>query len=296
MNSVSAAIVVGVDGSPSNDAAIDLAVQQARLHGRPLRLVHAFEWPVPFIYPGPSPEGPADAGLAADADRILAAGLERARQAGGPQLQVDGEVITGAAVPVLLRQTAYASLLVVGDRGLGGFAGLLLGSVSTQLAAHAPVPVLVARGTSRPDGPVVVGVDGSDHSRLALETALKEAAVRQTELQVVWAWSGRPSLDAQDKLPLIYNADDVTRMIEQQLSELLADVQAQHPQVPVQTQVRNARAARALVAAADGAQLLVVGARGRGGFTGLLLGSVSQAVLHHSPCPVLVTRKPRQPF
>lgn len=286
-----APVVVGVDGSSSSHAAIDLAARQARLHHRPLRVVHAFEWPLTGVYLGPSPEGPKEGGLAADAERILADGVSRARQVGGEELPVDGEVITGATVPVLLRQSARASQLVIGNRGLGGFAGLLLGSVAMQLTAHAPVPVLVARGQVAADGPVVVGVDGSSHSRRALAAAFVEAAVRQTTLLAVSAWYGRPALDTQDKLPLVYDAEDVSRVVAQQLADVLAPVRAQHPDVPVRSEVRRARPAKALLEVATGAQLLVVGARGRGGFTGLLLGSVSQSMLSHSPCPVLVTRK-----
>jgi nucleotide-binding universal stress UspA family protein len=280
-------IVVGVDGSEQSRTAIDLGVREARLRGRPLRLVHAFVWPTMDVYIGPSPEGPPDGGLAAEADRLLADALA---YAGDREVAVTGEVVIGAPVPVLLDEAQRAELVVLGDRGLGGFTGLLVGSVAVQVAAHAPGPVLVARGTPREDGPVVVGVD-PDAGDPAVEFAFAEAATRGAELVAVHAWSGRLAPDDETELPLIYDADDVQGEQARRVEASIAPVRQQHPDVVVRPLVRPGRAARTLIEASESAQLVVVGARGRGGFAGLLLGSVSQAMLHHSRCPVAVVRR-----
>jgi len=282
-------VLVGVDGSAGSQAAVDLGVREARLHGRPLRLVHAFVWPLLGVYLGPSPEGPPGGGLAADADRVLEQARARAAAA-DPDLPVDGELVTGEVVPVLLAEARAAGLVVLGDRGLGGFTGLLVGSVAVQVAAHAPGPVLVARGTARPDGPVVVGLDGSASSLAAAGFAAAEAAARRVELVALHTWSGRLAYEDEQELPLIYDADDVQAAQARRLAEWVAPVRDRHPDLPVREQARPGRPARSLVEASGAAGLVVVGARGRGGFAGLLLGSVSQALLHHAGCPVAVVR------
>lgn len=282
-------ILVGVDGSSQSLAAVDLGLRQARLHRRPLRVVHAFVWPLLGVPLGPSPEGPPGGGLAADADRVVADALAHAAAA-GPDVETAGEVVTGAVVPVLLAEAQRAELVVLGDRGLGGFTGLLVGSVAVQVAAHAPGPVLVARGTLREHGPVVVGVDGSAASAAVVEFAFAEAAARGAALVALHAWYRRLPPETVDELPLIYEPDDVQAAQARQLAASLAGARRRFPTVAVHEQVRQDRVAHALIEATTDAQLLVVGARGRGGFAGLLLGSVSQAVLHHARCPVAIVR------
>src|SRR5690606_21841570 len=187
-----APVVVGVDGSARSLEAVAVGVREARLHRRPLRLVHAFEWPLLGVYLGPSPEGPPEGGLAAEAERILAEALGHAAQvdrdlrADDPgELPVTGEVVTGQAAAVLLKESTTAALVVLGDRGLGGFTGLMIGSVAVQVSSHAPSPVLVVRGRSRADGPLVLGGDGSEPAERATEFAFAEAAARGVELLAV---------------------------------------------------------------------------------------------------------------
>jgi nucleotide-binding universal stress UspA family protein len=281
-------IVVGVDGSEQSRVAIDLAIREARLHDHPLRLVHAFVWPTLGVYVGPSPEGPPDGGLEADADRLLAEAVTHAT-ATAPELTVTGEVVTGAAAPVLLDEAPRAWLVVVGSRGLGGFAGLLVGSVAVQVAAHIHRPLLVARGEARQTGPVLVGVDGPA-SADAVEFAFREAAARGAELVALHAWHGQVPARTEEELPLIYHISDVKASLARDLSRSLQPARARYPAVPVREDVRYGRVSRTVVEATRGAQLMVLGARGRGGFAGLLLGSVSQALLHHADCPVAVVR------
>ncbi len=285
-------MLVGVDGSESARDAIALGVDQARRHGLPLRLVHAFVWPLLGVPLGPPPGGPAEAGLRAEADRVLADALAHAT-ALAPDVSISGEVITGAAAPVLLAESDQAAMTVLGSRGLGGFAGLLIGSVAAQVASHARRPVLVARGRSDPQRPVVVGVDGSDSAAAALDFALAEAYARKVDLLAIMTWYGRLPARTVERLPLIYDASDVTAECGRVLERAVSGARARLPeasQVTVREEVRHGRAARTLVEASTDAQLVVVGARGRGGFLGLRLGSVSQAVLHHAECPVAIIR------
>jgi nucleotide-binding universal stress UspA family protein len=284
-----APIVVGVDGSPSSLDAVAAAARLAADRHRPLRIVHAFVWPllsVPYGIGGGVPVGP---GLRDAADALLAEAVARAR-AVEPDADITGKVRDGAVAPVLLDESRRAWLLVLGDRGLGGFAKMLVGSVSAQLAAHGACPVLVVRAAEHPTGPVLVGVDGSGHSDLAVEFAFEEASFRGAPLRAIHAWRHPVAAEPGDMLPLVYDVDEVEGEEARVLAEALAGWRERYPDVPVEQAVVRTGAARALVHESARAQLLVVGARGHGGFVGLLLGSVSRAVLLHAACPVAVVR------
>jgi nucleotide-binding universal stress UspA family protein len=292
MNSADrAAVVVGVDGSASALRAVRLAATEAHRRHRPLRVVHAYIWPLLHVSGAPPADGPPGAGLRQQAHRIVDEAVTVAA-ATVPDLPVTGEIIDGTAAAVLLGETPTATMIVVGDRGLGGFTALLVGSVAVQVAAHADCPVLVARGTDRTDGPVVVGVDGSPVSQQAVAFAADQATWRDTHLLAVHAYRHPPSTRPGDMQPLVHDAtalhDDENRL----LAECLAGLDDRYPQLPVTRQVVHGRPGPALADTARTAQLLVVGAHGHGELTGLLLGSVSQSVLHHSPCPVAVVRAP----
>jgi nucleotide-binding universal stress UspA family protein len=287
-------VLVGVDGSAESLAAVELGVREARLHGLPLRVVHAFFWPLLGVNVRSVPDWPLDGGLAADADRLLAEALAHA-SAADPDLRVTGDVVTGSPVPVLLAEANHAELVVLGDRGLGGFTGLLVGSVAVQFAAHAPCPLLVARGTPRTEGPIVLGVDGSPVSDRAVEFGFAEAQARGAELVAVRTWHGRLPGRTEAELPLIYDMDDVQDELARELAGSVAAARSRYPKVAVRERVWYGRAAQTLVHASAGAQLIVVGARGRGGFAGLLLGSVSQQVLHHADCPVAIVNTGKHP-
>ncbi len=203
------------------------------------------------------------------------------------------EVVDGSASSVLLAEARDAALVVLGNRGLGGFAGLLLGSVAVQVSAHADGPVLVVRGESRADGPVVVGVDGSELSQEAVRFAFEEAAWRGTELVAVHAWLYPTPVGPGDILPLVYDLDAFRDEEERVLAEAVAGWSERYPEVPVRRRLVRGSPGRALVEESRTAQLVVVGARGRGALGGLLLGSVSHAVLHHAHCPLAIVRKLR---
>lgn len=282
-----APVVVGVDGSASALAAVDLAAAEATRRRRPLHVVHAFLWPYLHAPLGPSPFGPPDGGLRHEAELLLADAVLRARTV-APDATVHAELITGEAAAVLRDASRSAALLVVGDRGLGGFTGLLVGSVAVHLSAHATCPVLVARGTADPTAPVLLGVDGSPANDPAVGFAFEAAALRGVPLIALHAWTHPVATGTGDLLPLVYDAADVESEEARVLAEALGGWHDKHPDVTVHRELVRGGARKALIDATGRAQLIVVGTRGRGGFTGLLLGSVSQAVLHHATCPVAV--------
>ncbi|MDO3685710.1 universal stress protein [Micromonospora sp. C28ISP2-4] len=282
MNSANgAAVVVGVDGSEPATRAVRLAAREARRRNRPLRVVHGFIWPllrVPVSAPAGSPPG---AGLRNQAGQLVADAVAVA-EAESPGLRVTGEIIDGEAAAVLLGESPTAAVIVLGDRGLGGFAALVVGSVAVQVASYADCPVLIARGTGHADGPVVAGVDGSTLSRAAVEFAAETASARGAPLHVVHA---RPAPRGRG---------DATRAEEDErvLTEALAGIGERWPDLTVHAEAVRAKPVAALTTASAEAQLVVVGRQGRGELGGLLLGSVSQAILHRSACPVAVVRPP----
>jgi nucleotide-binding universal stress UspA family protein len=280
-------VLVGVDGSASGLAAVELAAREATLRHRPLRIVHAFIWPLLPVPLGPAPAGPPDGGLRHDAERILDEAVTHARTV-APDAIVTGELISGAPAPVLLACAHTAALVVIGDRGLGGFSGLLVGSVAMYLAAHAACPILIARGGADPAGPVVLGVDGSPANDLAVGYAFETADWRNASINAVHAWTRPVSSGPGDMLPPVYDPVWVEAEEARVLGEALAGWRTKHPDVVVQRSLVRANARTALIDASHQAQLIVVGTRGYGGFSGLLLGSVSHAVLHHAACPVAI--------
>jgi nucleotide-binding universal stress UspA family protein len=290
-------IVVGYDGSDGSEQALTWALQTARHHATSVRIVHAMHeyvdpWPAFGGYALPSPDE-----LLTAADRTVANGLATAKRV-APDVEVTGRVVTGSGASALISEPGEAEMLVVGSRGLDGFSELLFGSTGLALAMQAHCPVVVLRpGHSGvepgPDaGRVVVGVDGSDLSSEALGFAFEEASLRGCGLTAVHAWQ-TPYFDAPGKGAPIPGRVLATEFRGEEL-KVLADAlsiwQQKFPAVHVHQVVVHAQPAGALVAASAGAELLVVGSRGRGGFRSLLLGSVSHAVLHHAHCPVAIVR------
>jgi nucleotide-binding universal stress UspA family protein len=288
----SAPVVVGVDGSDSSLAAVRVAVREAAVRGRSLRVVHAFVWPlVAASTTGLRPE-PLDTSMRQSGEELVRDAVAEAAKA-DPEVPVSGHLVTGGAGAILVGESRDAALVVTGDRGLGGFAGLLLGSIAIQVAAHGECPVLVVRGEGTQGGPVVVGVDGSPTSDAAIALAFEEAAARQASLVGAHFWTGPVSSGPGDMLPLVYDYDDVEADEVRLLAESLAGWRERYPGVPVVRHVVRGQPAQGLLDESAKAQLVVVGARGRGGLAGLLLGSVSQALIHHARCPVAIARTSR---
>ncbi|GGI94220.1 universal stress protein [Streptomyces brasiliensis] len=289
---MSGVVVVGVDGAPSSLAAVAEAAREARWRGAGLRVVHAFLWPAMHVPMGPSPLGPKEGGLRNMVQRLIAEAVERARTV-APDVDVTHAVVTGEPLTVLTAESRAAELVVVGSRGMGGFVGLLIGSTAVHLAAHGRCPVLVVREEPHADGPVVLGVDGSVAGEKAVDFAFAEAARREVPLVALHAWTtwNAPMQEPQDASVPYANPPGVLAEEERRLlSEALAGRQERYPGVVVEQKTVRGGAREALIEASRSAQLVVVGARGRGGLTGLLLGSVSQALLHHAQCPVAVVR------
>ncbi len=284
------AVTVGVDGSHSALAAVRWAAAEASRRGEVLRLVSAVSW---MAY-----EPVGEAAFRGDERRILTVAaeghLETARLAArrvAPELEITCEVRGGDPVWVLRDEAETAGMVVLGTRGRGGFAELLLGSVAIAVVSRARSPVVVVRGDERASGstgPVVVGVDGAQ-SEEALGFAFDEAACRRLPLVAVHA-TEEPLID-----PYLAPHVDWARIHadeKEDLQDRLAPWATQYPQVDVEPEVARGPAAAVLVRRSHGAALVVVGSRGRGTVRGLLLGSVGQAVLHHAHCPVAVVSAP----
>ncbi|WP_165970392.1 universal stress protein [Actinomadura sp. 6K520] len=279
-------VVVGYDGSQEAILALDWAAAAARTRGLPLTVIHVWE-----IYIG-SPVAMPMVDLGAVAQQTLDGGVEHVRKA-APDLEVRGVLGRGQAAATLIDAGKTAGLIVLGPRGIGGFVGLVVGSVSTQVVAHASCPVVIVRGDFEPlpaEGPgrVVVGVDGSPASRAALAAAFAEARLHGLSVHAVVAWESVPV----DELPPLADEAGMRLAAETRLARMMDALRKSHPGVNVRAEVVSGAPREVLMKAADGARLLVVGSRGLGGFRGLMLGSVSQALVQHAPCPVAVVHAP----
>lgn len=284
-------IVVGVDGSPVSKVAVDWAARTAAFRGAPLKLVHVLNPPVVMAFPEvPMPSGylqwQEDEGR-----KVLAAGVATAHEAtSNNPIKVTSETICGNSVPSLVEESSQAQLIVVGCRGRSALARGLLGSVSTGLVHHSRCPVAIIHDEDplipHPSmTPVVVGVDGSPASERALEIAFQEASFRGVDLVAVHAWSdtGVFEFPGVDWSVLQSGAEET-------LSERLAGWGERYPDVLVRRVVVADRPAHQLLEQAESAQLLVIGSHGRGGFAGMVLGSVSNAVINAARMPVIVAR------
>jgi nucleotide-binding universal stress UspA family protein len=208
--------------------------------------------------------------------------------AAAPGIEVVEDVVDGRPLPVLVAESQHAGTIVVGKRGLGGYGGLLVGSVATGLATQARCPVVVLRGGEpSADGPVVVGIGISTTSDAALVFALEAASARGVPLVAVHAWMeyiADPAVWPVQEWGAI-DADQ-----DQMLAARLAQWGEKHPDVQIRRVVARDRPAHALLEQAALAQLVVVGSRGRGTFRKRVFGSVCDTVLQHAPCPVAVVR------
>ena len=281
-------IVVGVDGSTESDAALHWAAHEAQWHGAKLTVLHAHE-PAQHAFHTPLEES-YERDLGRIAQVIVDSAVTEAHSL-APAVRSWGETTSDGAAAGLIRASRAGAMVVVGSRGRGGFAGLLLGSVSQHVATHAVGPVVVVRaGSERTDGPIVAGIDESEGSDHVLDVAFEEAASRGARLVVLHAYLPDVRTWGLD-LPPEVEVEDVRRSAESdRLIGIVAPWREKFPTVDVQIAVVEGQTAARLVDASTTAQLVVVGSRGRGGFTGLLLGSVGLQLLHHSGCPVLIAR------
>lgn len=287
-------VVVGVDWDPSSAAAVDWAADYAGSTSRPLLLLHATLWPTmnaPYGLAPPAQDFEEPQGSGTD---LLDRTLEHVRAA-HPGLDV--QILARAVSPMaaLLTASAGAHLVVVGRRGTGRMLRLLAGEVGTHVATHAACAVAVVR--AQPPGSdagrlILVGHDGSPTSAAALDFGFSRAAAYSVD-----GWpEGRRAVDATPSLLAVHvvrsGDPDVVTRAEQWLLEEVQAHGVDFPEVMVQTRIVSGHPMDALVEASATAGLVVVGDRGRGGFTGLRLGSVAQGLLHHTDRSVVIVRSP----
>ncbi len=280
--------IVGVDGSAGSHAALRWAATEAVRRECELVVVNVYEWRVVGVRVQVSGAIAADART--HAEEVVATAVAYARSL-EPRVRVRGEVVQGSPSSALIGASATADLVVVGSRGHGGFASLLLGSVGQQVATHATGPVVVVRG--RPGvtgGPIVVGVDSSTSAGHAVGVAFSEAETRGSGVVAIRAFVVEdPPLGSRTPLR---RADREQRQ-EAELGLLLDEVapwKEKYPEVAVECVALEGHAGEVLVGLSSTAQLVVVGTSGHGSIAGSLPGSVVLRLLHRADCPVFIAR------
>jgi nucleotide-binding universal stress UspA family protein len=282
-------ILVGVDGSEHARRALRWAQREAANHGHELTALLAWGLFDQLHADGGAsfdPDyGPTDAAAALDATVADTLGAE----ASGAVRQV---VVCDLPARALLDAARDAVLLVLGPRGRGELRELVLGSVTQTCLHHAPCPIAIVRGNDEPAAAraragerVVAGVDGSETSDRALRWALDDARARGGVVAAVHAWRVPFSMSLTAGTRDLSAFEDAAGRLLDQVIDAAA---AEYRDVPVERVLVGGSPADALLGAAGNAALVVVGGRGVGGFRGLLLGSVSQQLAHHAPCPVVV--------
>ena len=284
-------IVVGVDGSPASNAAVVWAARDAEMKQLPLTVVHVVStdvatWP-PMPYPDTWAVWQEDEGR-----KVLNVAVKIAQEAAltDRELTITTELVHSTPVAAMIGMSKDAAILVLGSTGRGAVARLLLGSVSASAVRHASCPVAIIHDEDpmmpHPlSAPVLLGIDGSPASEAATAVAFDEASRRGVELVALHAWSDLEVVE----LPGL-NWENVKLEAEITLAERLAGWQETYPDVKVCRVVVCDRPARQLVARSESAQLVVVGTHGRGVVSGMLLGSVSNAIVHSVRMPVIVAR------
>ncbi|WP_405426009.1 universal stress protein [Micromonospora sp. NBC_00617] len=263
--SADAEVLVGL-GSDGDLPVVEQAAQEAAGHGRPLHVVHTFDWHAAF-------EAETVAAPRDEAENLITRAAQLAHQV-EPGLTVRAEIVESGLLPTLIRRSETAFLLAVGDSGMAGSAQCVPAETSAvQLAARASCPLLVVRREPPPQGPVLVGVDGSPSSHLALRWAVDCARGRDARLVAL----------------RVVESDEDTDAVAQQLSEALARHTDRHSGVPTECQVVRGDPGQVLVDTSRSAQVAVVAARGDEPGRAML-GAVAQSLLYHSPAPVIVVR------
>lgn len=293
MSVVHGSVVVGVDGSEAAAAALDWAVRQAALEGRPLSVVHACG--VPGAMQDFEDIVANERGLKSVGRSIAREAVRDARLT-DPTIGVESVVTMGHAETVLVEASESADLLVVGARGRGTVASALLGSVSATVARESHCPVVVVRELDEPpegedDRPVVVGVGGTPASSAAVELAFRMASVRRAPLTLLHAtWDLREQASSVLDLRTFAEKVNLSEEEERLVAETVAGLCEKYPDVAVTETYRRGEPVRRLVEASRDASLLVVGSRGRRLLATTLLGSVSRGVAERAYCPVAVVR------
>ena len=296
-------VAVAYDGSARAQVAVRWAAAEAVRRDRPLRVVHVVDVTGLVMEAMAAPHADDLVSQLVEAGRATAdEGVDIATRA-APGGSVKAVVLTGSPAQMLVDESRRTDLMVLGTRGRGDFSAACLGSVSTAVAAHAFCPVVILRGGAPPIPgpafPVVVGVDGSESSARALEVAADVATQAHAQLRVVSVWAGLPedtraAAAASGMSPSADRFADVARSAAEHIAEQAVNAaRKSRPELNITRLVVAGYPAYALAPAANDGGLLVVGSRGRGAFTGLMLGSVSHGVVQTARCPVMVVRTPK---
>ncbi len=287
-------VLVGVDGSAASGAAAVWAARDAAMRNLPLTLIHVVVPVVPTAATSPEFAFPTDFFRWQEDRAVRVLDEARALIEDSPDeielSTVHSVVLHGGAVATLVDLSKDADMIVVGSRGMGAFSRALLGSVSTGLVHHAHCPVAVIHDDApavSADAPVLVGIDGSPASMSATEIAFDEASRRGVDVVALHAWR---DITTVYELPGL-DVEELQEEARLALSERLSGFDERYPDVTVQKVVVCDQPSRQLTEHAKNAQLVVVGSHGRGGFAGMLLGSVSAAVVHAVKAPTIVARQ-----
>ena len=289
-------VVAGVDGSEESLRAVEWAAREAHRHGAPLRLVSAPAMPPRMLASDPAPQGVTKV-LGSMPRRALAEAITRAGEV-APDLLIDTDLLTGPPALMVTGSGCGALMLVVGARGAGGFAAMLLGSVSRYAAMHASCPVVVVREeTGAVHREVVVGVRDPHDATATLPFAFDEAARRGATLVAVHAWHWSPAplgepepgagAGAGATVAHPANHGKVPADVSRNLAETLRAWREKYQDVPVREDIVRGHPARVLASYTARADLVVIGRHG-GHDTGPAIGAVQHAVLNHAHGPVAV--------
>lgn len=280
------AIIAATDGSESSLRAVEWAAREAVLHRGALRIVSVEALP-PRMSPDPAGRETTAGVVRQVTGRVLDRAVERVAEV-EPGLAVDTDLLPGPPAQALAGLAAGASMLVVGHRGAGGFAAMVLGSVSRYVATHAACPVVVAREeTMAVHREIVIGIHDPDRSAAALGFGFEEAALRQARLIAVhaWAWS-LPSAGSAGALTpqerAVMDSSGLQAYAATRLERVIAEWREKYPGVQAGWEVVHAQPARALIGASARADLVVIGRRA----TGSTVGSITYPVLNHAHGPV----------
>lgn len=291
-------IVVGVDGSNASFDAVRWATRAAELRGASLTLVSTYQiTDVYTTFAAMPPQLGPPMRLEVNKGLESASAIAKAAAKDADALSIATEVIVGAAIPTLLERSASARMIVVGTRGNGEYFAELLGSVSAAVSERAECPVAIISGipsSGEREGPVVLGVDGSSASSRAVGVAFEEASLRGTGLVAVHTWAedvGMWKIHSDSDKDAMSSVQDAAGWVV--MSESLAGWQEQYPDVHVDRVVEHGSAVSKILELSKSAQTVVVGSRGRGGFSGLLLGSTSRSLSHRVECPLIIAREPK---